>query len=264
MRVHHLNCGTMRTPGLRLVTHVLLLETDGGLVLVDSGIGLADIADPARRVGPYRYVARPALDPAETAIHQVRRLGHDPADVTDIVVTHLDFDHIGGAADFPDARIHLTADEWAAAGLRWTLLERGRYHPAAWGHEPRIVTYDAAGESWRGFAAVRPLDGVDGSIALIPMPGHTRGHAAVVVDLGSRWILQAGDAFYHRGAITGHGNGPVLGRVQERVVAHDWKRVRANHASLAELHRRADSDLLIVNAHDPVLLDRARVAANGP
>ena len=47
MKVTHLNCGTMRSPGTPpLVCHVLLVETDNGPVLVDTGYGLADIADP--------------------------------------------------------------------------------------------------------------------------------------------------------------------------------------------------------------------------
>jgi glyoxylase-like metal-dependent hydrolase (beta-lactamase superfamily II) len=37
MRVHHLNCGTMRPPGAALVCHVLLVESDAGLVLIDTG-----------------------------------------------------------------------------------------------------------------------------------------------------------------------------------------------------------------------------------
>lgn len=52
MKVHHLNCGTMRVPTAPVVCHVLLIETGNGLVLVDSGYGLDDIADPARRLGP--------------------------------------------------------------------------------------------------------------------------------------------------------------------------------------------------------------------
>ena len=47
MKVHHLNCGSMTPPASPpLVCHVLLVETDGGLVLVDSGFGLDDIAEP--------------------------------------------------------------------------------------------------------------------------------------------------------------------------------------------------------------------------
>lgn len=50
-------------------------------------------------------------------------------------------------------------------------------------------------------------------------------------------------------------------RAMENLVAYDLKTVRANHARLAELHRRGDSDLSIVNAHDPVLYERARATA---
>jgi hypothetical protein len=48
MKVHHLNCGTMNSPGAPVICHVLLMETDNGLVLVDSGFGLQDCADPTR------------------------------------------------------------------------------------------------------------------------------------------------------------------------------------------------------------------------
>ena len=38
MKVHHLNCGTMHNLRVtRCVCHVLLVETDNGLVLVDTG-----------------------------------------------------------------------------------------------------------------------------------------------------------------------------------------------------------------------------------
>lgn len=111
MKVHHLNCGSMRLPTAPLVCHVLLLETDNGLVLVDTGFGLEDIANPGKRIGPYRHVTRPVLDPEETAAHQVERLGFRRDDVRHIVLTHLDADHIGGLSDFPDASVHLTRAE---------------------------------------------------------------------------------------------------------------------------------------------------------
>jgi glyoxylase-like metal-dependent hydrolase (beta-lactamase superfamily II) len=87
--VRHLNCGTMRPPATPggLVCHVLLIETGQGLVLVDTGFGLRDIAGPAPRIGPARHFIHPVLDPGETAINQVKDQGHDPADVRDIVLT---------------------------------------------------------------------------------------------------------------------------------------------------------------------------------
>src|SRR5262249_61645614 len=101
MKVHHLNCGTMRVPTAPVVSHVLLIETGNGLVLVDSGYGLDDIADPARRIGPVRHLIRPALDPAETAARQVERLGFRRDDVPHIILTHLDVNHACGLSDSP-------------------------------------------------------------------------------------------------------------------------------------------------------------------
>jgi glyoxylase-like metal-dependent hydrolase (beta-lactamase superfamily II) len=62
MKVHHLNCGTMNMPTAPMVCHVLLVETDNGLVLVDSGFGSHDCLDSANRVGPTRHVVRPLFD----------------------------------------------------------------------------------------------------------------------------------------------------------------------------------------------------------
>ncbi len=254
-RVRHLNCGTMRMPGATIVCHVLLVENGDGFTLVDTGYGTADVAEPGRRLGAYRHVSRPVLDPAETAIAQVRAAGIDPADVRDIVLTHLDADHAGGLADFPDARVHLTEGEWQAARHPATAGERARYRAAQWEHGPRVVTHGPGGEEWRGFAGAREVAGV----VLIPLPGHTRGHAAVAVDAGERWILHAGDAFYDGSVLTGVGREPLALRLQERAVAIDRALVRDNHRRLAALHRRADPDLTIVSAHDPALLPGQRM-----
>ncbi|MVU78811.1 MBL fold metallo-hydrolase [Nocardia sp. ET3-3] len=261
MKIHHLNCGTMRpwaTPG-GLVCHVLLVETPDCLVLVDSGLGLRDAVDPAARFGPARFYVRPAFDPAEAAITQVRRLGYDPGDVRHIVLTHLDADHTGRLADFPWARVHLTAAEHAAARHPHGLAERGRYLSGQRAHEPIFVEHTpGAGDAWRGFAAAIELTDVAPGFMLIDLPGHSRGHAAIAVDTGGRWVLHAGDAFYHHAQIGGPGATPRALTAMERFVARDRKMVEANHHRLAELARTADPDLILVNAHDPGLLRRAR------
>lgn len=258
MKVHHLNCGTMRLPTAHLVCHVLLVETDNGLVLVDTGFGLDDIADPARRIGPYRHVIRPVLAPDQTAGRQVERLGFSRDDVRHIILTHCDLDHVGGLSDFPHAQVHLTSAEALGAMREPSTRETLRYRPIQWAHGPRIVEHEPDGETWRGFAAAKELADIAPGIVLIAMPGHTRGHATVAVDAGHRWILHAGDAFYHHGTLDGRSRVPAVLRAQERLAAHDFARVRDNHARLAELHRRAEPDLLIVCSHDPALYDRAR------
>jgi glyoxylase-like metal-dependent hydrolase (beta-lactamase superfamily II) len=261
MRVHHLNCGTMHpraTPG-GLVCHVLLIETDNGLALVDSGLGLQDAAQPAKRFGAARFYVRPVFDAAEAAVEQVRGLGYRPEDVRHVVLTHFDADHTGGLADFPHAQVHLTAAEAFAALHPKTLLEKQRYLTSQRAHGPLLVEHTpAASESWRGFAGAQELAEIASGIVLINLPGHTRGHAAVAVDAGERWILHVGDAFYLHGQIDGTGRAARAITAMERAVAHDLRTVRANHARLTELWAAAEPDLLLVNAHDPALLARAR------
>lgn len=257
MKVHHLNCGSMRLPVYPLVCHVLLAEADDGLVLVDSGFGTGDCADPRRRLGPVRRVTRPALSRTETALHQIQELGYRADDVRHIVVTHFDSDHIGGIADFPLARIHTTVAEARGAVHAPSARERIRYQKAQWSHGPLLVEHNPDGEAWRGFAAAKEL--FDG-IVLVSLPGHTRGHACVAVNAGHRWILHAGDAFYHHGTIEGSAVPTILSRF-ENSVPFDRKAVRDNHARLVELVGRGEPDLMVVNAHDPVILNRARATA---
>ncbi|MDT5011831.1 MAG: hypothetical protein QOH57_3448 [Mycobacterium sp.] len=261
MKVHHLNCGTMRAPTAPLVCHVLLVETDNGLVLIDSGFGLDDCADPARRVGPTRHLIRPIFAQTEAAVRQIEQLGFSTDDVRHIVITHFDVDHIGGLSDFPRATVHVTAVEALAAMKSPTWQEKIRYRRRQWAHGPTVVEHDADGEQWRGFTA-KELDGIAPGIVLVPLPGHTRGHACVAVDAGHRWVLHCGDAFYHYGTLDGQTPIPRALRVSEALIAFDRKQVQHNHARLHELHDRRDPELLIVNAHDPHLLEYAQHTAS--
>jgi glyoxylase-like metal-dependent hydrolase (beta-lactamase superfamily II) len=267
VKVHHLDCATMCPLGGRwlggvdrMVGHCLLIEAPAGLVLVDTGFGLLD----AQRLPlGFRLVARPMLAPERTAVHQLRALGLDPRDVRDVIVTHLDVDHAGGLADFPEARVHLQDLEHQGAYSRSTLRERLRYVPAHWGHEPRWVRHTPRGERWRGFEAVTAIEGLPPEILLVPMSGHSRGHQAVAVDTGSGWLLHAGDQYPHRGRIEDGVRCPPGLVAFERSIAHDHGAVRANQERLRAL-KRESSDLTVFSAHDAVEYDRLSQVATPP
>lgn len=261
LRVHHLNCGTMNTSAGRMVCHVLLIETPGGLVLIDSGMGGADFADPAARLGPMRHVLGLAGEPQEYAVNQVRALGFEPEDVRHIVLTHMDFDHAGGISDFPGAQIHVTSAEALAALRGPTRHERIRYNTAQFAHGPRIVEHSPFGERWMGFAAAKELTEIAEGIVLVTMPGHSRGHACVAVDDGGRWLLHCGDAFDHRNEIRGlRRRVPFAMKAQAYVNAFDLGMYLDNQDRLHELWKRNDPGLAIFNAHDATLFDEQKSA----
>ena len=254
-RVHHINCGTMSPPllGAAMVCHVLLVETAAGLVLVDTGLGTGDLADRGRRLpGLFRAAIRPALEPAETAVAQVRALGLDPREVRHIVVTHLDLDHAGGIGDFPWATVHLHRREREAARARATRLERRRYLPAQLdGHERWIEYDDREGDEWMGLRAARPLSGLGDELALVPLHGHTRGHSAVAVRAAGGWLLHAGDAYFHREELARAGGGPLALRGFQRAVEVNRRERLDSQERLRALARDRSGEVRVFCSHDP-------------
>jgi glyoxylase-like metal-dependent hydrolase (beta-lactamase superfamily II) len=244
-----------------MVCHVLLVETDNGLVLIDSGFGTKDCSDPGRRVGPSRHLIRPVLNPTEAAVNQVERLGFHRDDVRHIVLTHFDGDHIGGISDFPDAQIHVTAAEAFGAFRAPTRGEKMRFRTVQWAHGPKLVEHTPDGDKWRGFAAAKELDEVSPGIVMISLPGHTRGHACVAVDAGHRWLMHCGDSYFHYGTVDGTARMPLSLNAFERATAFEWKVVRQNHARLVELFDRREPDMLMVCAHDRKLYEHAKETA---
>lgn len=259
MRVHHLNCGTMCVPlqrfmagegsafGVhRLVCHCLLIETPSdGLVLVDTGFGLRDVANPSERLGPSRHILGAQFRVAECARNQVEALGFSAADVRHIILTHLDLDHAGGLSDFPDARVHLMSAEKSAADGQATLMDRLRFRPKQWADVSDWSTYDVNGSQWNGFDCVRELNGLPPEILIVPLHGHTAGHAGVVVN-GASVMFHCGDAYYNRAALRGElGRGL---RMMQRSTAVDYQRMLANQGRLAELSK--DDGIQLFCAHD--------------
>ena len=144
----------------KLVCHCLLIETDDGLVWVDTGLGTRDVAQPVRRLGAtFVAMTAPVLSQQETALAHVARLGFKRADVRHLIATHLDLDHAGGFADFPEASVHVFGPEQRAALTPATYRERQRYRAVQWEHRPKWEPRELGGEHWLGFESVRALAG---------------------------------------------------------------------------------------------------------
>ncbi|WP_181707819.1 MBL fold metallo-hydrolase [Chthonobacter rhizosphaerae] len=263
MRIHHLNCGCMcpiggalfdgrsSGPTACLVCHCLLIETDDGLVLVDTGFGVDDVRRPDRLSGLFRTMNNIKLDRRYTALGEVERLGFSAADVRHIVLTHLDFDHAGGLSDFPHARVHVMADELQSAEHAQGFVGKRRYRPDQWASTTEWRTYRADGETWMGFPAVRDLQGLPADILFIPLAGHTAGHAGVAVRTDGRWLLHAGDAYFFHGEVHGSERTCPPGmRAYQDMMNVDKDARLANQVRLRALANDPSAEVTVFCSHD--------------
>jgi N-acyl homoserine lactone hydrolase len=203
------------------------IEHPAGLVLFDAGLHRHLQTDPSR-VG---QVMRDTVVDFRTGEELPARLaaaGYDAADVTVAVISHLHFDHVGGVADLPNARLVVQAAEWRA-GHHPRLVEAGVYDPAEFdvGHETELVDgeHDVFG---------------DGTIVSIPTPGHTKGHQALRVELASGPVVLTGDCIYFEA---------MLDDMRTPVFAYDHDLQLASMRRLAAL-RDDGCRLLFGHDHD--------------
>jgi glyoxylase-like metal-dependent hydrolase (beta-lactamase superfamily II) len=175
-----------------LAMRCLLVEHDAGLLLVDAGAGNKE-NDKFRDIYGLENVGAHGPTTLEDSL---ALLGHQPADITTVLNTHLHFDHAGGntwiAPDdaerrvqlaFPNAEyvVHRNEIEWAQ----------------------RVNERTQASYTPRNFMPVleagrfRLLDGLVNTVApgigTIVTPGHIPWHMAVLIESEGEALLFPGD-----------------------------------------------------------------------
>jgi len=165
------------TDKLQLSLQPLLVKTSDRVLLFDTGA--------AGAFGPTAGQLPASLAEA----------GVDPASVTDIFISHVHGDHVGGlvngegAPNFPNATVHISAPEWKFL----TTVKPDLAKQMGIGNRDAIV------------AAVKPkvdafkpgAELVPGVVKAVDIKGHTPGHSGYKITSGSDSLLYVGDSMHH-------------------------------------------------------------------
>ncbi len=238
------------TPPLPINAYAI--EHSEGLVLFDTGQDRASVTDesyfPGGFVGfLYGRLARFQIREEDTLTARLATLGYSVADVRTAILSHLHEDHIGGLSELTAADLLVSAAEWR---------EVSQPRPEAHGYLRKHI--DVPGLSWRRIAFESTEDPSlapftesydvmgDGSLVLLPTPGHTPGSMSLLVRRAAKPpLLLVGDLTYGNdilegGRIPGVGNRRQLRTMSDRVMTL----------------RRRMRNLVVLPAHDPTAARR--------
>jgi N-acyl homoserine lactone hydrolase len=227
--------------------NVYVIEHSDGLVLFDSGQDRRSVTEgdyfPGGIVGYfYRRLARFSIGDEDTLTRQLAAIGYNVADVRTVVLSHLHQDHIGGIAELPNAQIVVSTDEWRGLSSPFAELDGILKHHIL---QPgidwlQVQTESVVDPAIAPFTSAYDLAG-DGTLLLLPTPGHTPGSMSLLVlDAGVPIVLLVGDLTYdvrlmHDEHVPGVGNHKALVRTTRAV---------------NELVKR-NPGLVVLAAHDP-------------
>jgi N-acyl homoserine lactone hydrolase len=232
--------------------NVYVIEHANGLLLFDTGQDRTSVTDeayfPSGLTGVlYDRLARFHIGEQETLTAQLATLGYAPADVDTAILSHLHQDHMGGLPELGGADLLVAAAEWAelskpAPEPRGFLRAHIQLPGLRWHQISLEPTEDPALAPF-----TRSLDVMgDGSLVLLPTPGHTPGSLSLLIRRQTRSpLLLVGDLTYEADLLERRQLPGVGGRSQ-----------LANTTNQVLALRERMPDLAILPAHDPTAAQR--------
>ncbi|MEL6663913.1 MAG: N-acyl homoserine lactonase family protein [Pseudomonadota bacterium] len=232
---------------VKLPLQAFLIHHQSGPVLFDTGVDPALVGDPdyiSQAIGRWllRRIFRFDINKTDSLRSQLNAIGVSPGDIRKAVISHLHFDHVGGIADVPNAELLVSDQEWAQLSTphpehEWILREHIEIPGAKW----RPITFEPTDDAVLArFGGTFDVMG-DGSIMLIPTPGHTSGSLSMLVRSdGMAPVLFVGDLTYEARLIF---EDRVPGTGDNKTLRQTYAKVRALKADLP--------DMVILASHDP-------------
>lgn len=231
---------------VKLPINYFLIEHRDGPILFDTGLDPRILTDPSYISSPIgrfllRRIFRFETTPSDRLDRLVAAAGINSQDIRYAVISHLHFDHVGGIEQIPQAQLIVSEDEWAQLATphperEWILREHIEIPGAKW--QP-IQLRPTDEPLLQGFAGAYDVAG-DGSMALLPTPGHTPGSLSMLIrQEGWDPILLVGDLTYEA-ELLANDITPGTG---------DTVTLRKTYAKIRKLKEQLP-DLVIVPAHD--------------
>ncbi len=186
--------------------------------------------------------------PVVSARQQLDAAGYAP--IPQVIISHSHWDHASGVPDFPEARILASADEMrtiaqptSGAGGTWASQVAGagiQWSPIAFAPKP-----------YKGYAQSYDMFN-DGSVVLVPMPGHTEGSMGMFVtaDSGACYFF-IGDVAWKVAALQ---MGAPKFWAASLIVDRERAQTLASVEKVREVLRQYP-DLVVVPAHDAAVQD---------
>jgi glyoxylase-like metal-dependent hydrolase (beta-lactamase superfamily II) len=211
-----------------------IVRGGGRTVVVDTGFSPA--------VGAAR--GRDTLCEPKLALE---RLGIAPTSVTDVVLTHFHYDHIGNVDLFPDARLVADVCEYAF----WTGPYGRRPVPSAPVEAAEVELLQRARDDGRLVLVPEQDAGLPTGIELLELPGHTPGQLGVSVPTKGSRVVLASDAAH------------LYEELHEDMPFHVYSDIEGMYRGL-EVLRQLDAreDTIVVPGHDPDVMRRFPVASD--
>jgi N-acyl homoserine lactone hydrolase len=202
LRVQVLDCGSMRgipsgdllaevpdPPGrVDMVNRCFLVEHPKGRLLWDTGFPRTFGTRMKMFAFSVTSFGRAGVDLGEPVPEQLEKLGLDDDDVDWLALSHIHWDHAGGANDFEDSTwiVQQRDLDWAFTDAD---VERPHVDPSNYEELEDSEKYVLQGEDFDVFG--------DGSVVILSTPGHTPGHQSLFLDLPITGpVIVSGDLYH--------------------------------------------------------------------